>query len=213
MTFSYETKKLANGVKVVIGCDEVGRGCLAGPVVAAAVAITNIPSNAKLFSEVKDSKALSPKKREELNEVIKRNFNWAVASVSHEAIDAINIHNASLLAMRKAVGRINLLFGSAILTQDLSSEFVFVDGKFSIPNLGTAQEAVVDGDAKVFCIAAASIIAKVHRDGLMRKLSNRYPAYGFERHKGYATLEHRKAVTLQGLCSIHRKSFCRQYLK
>jgi ribonuclease HII len=185
---------------------------LAGPVVAAAVAVSAVPSEQKIFSEITDSKILSPKKREELSEVIKRNFSWAIAEVSHETVDAINIHNASLKAMRAGVHKLleGLPNGQG---KNSLNVHVFVDGKFTLPEMSMPQEAIIDGDAKVFCIAAASIIAKVYRDALMRELSGRYPAYSFEKHKGYATLEHRKAVIAHGLSPIHRKSFCRQYIE
>ncbi len=235
MNFHYENQKLKQGYKFIIGCDEVGRGCLAGPVVAAAVALPRVESlkwKVESFKEIKDSKLLSPQKREELSVIIKENFLWSIAEVSSNVVDDINIHNASLLAMKKAVDILLVTFPGVILSpnasegeeslnskkrsfvaiapQDdaLSKVFVAVDGKFIVPGLKIAQQAVIDGDAKILSIAAASVIAKVYRDNLMRRLHQKYPIYNFAQHKGYATLHHRKMIIRNGLSPLHRQSFC-----
>lgn len=229
MTFSYEIKKLKQGYSYIIGCDEVGRGCLAGPVVAAAV-ILDLRCDIEDLSDVRDSKLLAPKKREELSEIIKQNAMWSIGLVSQEVVDEINIHNASLLAMKKAVE--GLLYG--VIPRSASDEgshlsyegdsshktlgypaqndakkiALAVDGKFKVPNIELPQQAIIGGDNKVLSIAAASIVAKVYRDQLMRKLHQDYPIYNFARHKGYATLYHRKMIIQNGLSAIHRKTFC-----
>ncbi len=202
MTFKYEKQKFREGYAAVMGCDEVGRGCLAGPVVASAVVFNQSKMGDKrlLASEIKDSKLLTPAKREELSENIKTCARaWSIAEVSSEIVDEINIHHASLLAMKKAVGK---------LACSLAGTFLFIDGKFTIPRLKLPQEAVVGGDNKILSIAAASIIAKVYRDRLMQRLDRDFPGYNFARHKGYATEHHRAMVLKYGLSPVHRQSFC-----
>jgi ribonuclease HII len=231
MTLKYEKSKQSQGYANVIGCDEVGRGCLAGPVVAAAVMLPQVESSKlKVIKSagIKDSKLLTSSKREELVSVIKQYFLWSVAEVSSEEVDEINIHNASLLAMKKAVEgllarhceeagalagrRGNLSQGQRLLRSDALARndkvFLFVDGKFTVPNLSFSQEAIVGGDNKVLSIAAASIIAKVYRDELMQKFDKQYPKYNLAKHKGYATLHHRKMILVNGLSPIHRLTFC-----
>lgn len=180
------------GFVLVAGADEVGRGCLAGPVVAGAVILDpdrHIPGLA-------DSKVLRHDERESLAGEIKHAcVAWAVAVLDPEEIDRINIHRASLTAMRQAIDQ---------LTPQPS--FVFVDG-FKIPGLPVAQRAVIGGDARVSAIAAASIVAKVTRDALMVALHERDPRYGYDRHKGYATADHLAAVTRFGYSAAHRRSF------
>lgn len=226
MTPKFENKKISQGYNIVIGCDEVGRGCLAGPVVAAAVCL-NLGFKIGNLKLVKDSKLLTPQKREELALIIKQNAWWGIGEADEKTIDKINIHNASLLAMRKAVE--NLLChceefqykrdDEAVLVKEQIAAlpslarndkmFLYIDGKFKLPDFHMEQEAVVGGDNKILSVAAASIIAKVHRDSLMRKYHLKYPLYDFARHKGYATFHHRQIVKQYGLCSIHRLSFCR----
>ncbi len=210
MNFKYENSKLKEGYQYVIGCDEVGRGSLAGPVVAAAVAFA--PASLKLkvesYKEIKDSKLLEPEKREELSEIIKSNcLKWSIAEVSSSNIDRINIHQATLLAMSKALHKL-----LAAVAGRRPKAFVFVDGQFKIPECEHKQEAVIDGDNKVLSIAAASIIAKVYRDNLMCKLHQKYPLYNFAQHKGYGTLEHRKTIIRYGLSPVHRLSFCGNFI-
>jgi len=176
----------------VAGVDEVGRGCLAGPVVAAAVVLhpeRHIPG-------VCDSKLVPAIEREQLFEDITRQaIAWAVASADPREIDHINIHQASLTAMRRA-----------ILALVPLPDIVLVDA-FRVPELPMAQRGVRHGDRRCSAIAAASIVAKVTRDREMRELHNRDPRYGFDRHKGYATADHLHAVSLFGYSEAHRRSF------
>jgi ribonuclease HII len=176
----------------IAGVDEVGRGPLAGPVVAAAVIL---PHN---FQDpgLRDSKKLSEKKRELFFDLINEQaIDVAIAEASVEEIDQINILRASLLAMRRAVGQLSTV-----------PSLVQVDGK-DLPNIPYPGEAIIGGDDKILCISAASIIAKVTRDRLMMRLGQQYPAYGFEQHKGYGTAMHKKALAEHGITPIHRKSF------
>ena len=180
------------GFHLVAGCDEVGRGCLAGPVVAGAVILDpgrHIPG---LF----DSKMTTLLERERLYEVITHKaLAWAVASSPPSEIDRINIHRASLDAMRQAVGMLVPL-----------PDMVVVDA-FKIPDLLMAQVGVPKGDRKVSAVAAASIVAKVTRDREMQRHHEADPRYGYDRHKGYATAEHLAAVALHGYSPLHRRSF------
>lgn len=180
------------GFAHVAGVDEVGRGCLAGPVVAAAV----ILDPARHVPGVEDSKLVPADERERLYPaIIAAAVSWQVAVVAPGEIDRINIHRASLAAMRTAVLGLNPLPG-----------FVLVDG-FRIPHLVMAQRPVVGGDRVSTAIAAASILAKVTRDRLMCELHARDPRYGFDRHKGYATADHLTAVARFGYSLEHRRSF------
>lgn len=188
-------------VRIVIGTDEVGRGCLAGPVVAAAVILpSDLPPWA---NEIKDSKLISPKKRAELANKIAEQCVWSIKEVSAVQIDEINILQASLSAMREAVRDIY----SRLPSPD--SVLVLVDGNHKIPNLDlpVEQQAIIDGDNLHRAIGAASIIAKVYRDLQMMMLGSFYPEYGFGKHKGYGTAEHREAIMVHGPCSLHRKTF------
>lgn len=178
--------------RICAGTDEVGRGPLAGDVVAAAVILD--PSQPIIG--LADSKKLSHQQRLARAEEIRlRSRAWCVARASVDEIDSLNILQASLLAMHRAVSGLAL-----------SPEFVFVDGKFS-PQWDYASQAVIKGDAKVPAIAAASILAKVTRDEEMQALDARYPGYGFSAHKGYPTSAHLEALTRLGPCAIHRRSF------
>lgn len=180
------------GFVYVAGVDEVGRGCLAGPVVAAAVVLA--PD--RYISRICDSKTVTALERERLYvRITGAAVTWSVASADCEEIDRINIHQASLRAMQRAV-----------LGLDPSPDFVLVDA-FHVPDLLMAQRAVVHGDSRCTAIAAASIIAKVTRDRLMEELHARDPRYGFDRHKGYATREHLDAVARHGYSDVHRRSF------
>ena len=174
------------------GVDEAGRGPLAGPVVAAAVILD--PNNP--IEGLADSKKLTAKKREALEPLIKeRALAWCVAEASVEEIDEINILQATMLAMQRAVAGLQV-----------QPEFVQVDGN-CIPKLPMMAEAIVKGDAKVQAISAASILAKTHRDAYMMTQAKKYPGYGFENHMGYGTAEHIKAVETLGVLPIHRKTF------
>ena len=176
----------------VAGCDEVGRGCLAGPVVAAAVILD--PN--QYIARVCDSKMITAAERERLYTIITRKaLAWSVASAQPEEIDEINIHRASLEAMRRAVLAIAPL-----------PDLVLVDA-FRIPNLYVAQRGVLHGDRRCTAIAAASIVAKVTRDREMMTHHASDPRYGYDRHKGYATADHLAAVARYGYSALHRRSF------
>lgn len=180
------------GFNRIAGVDEVGRGCLAGPVMAGAVILD--PS--RHIPGLRDSKLLTPPERDRLfDEITRRCAAWAVASVPADEIDRVNIHQATLHAMRDAVQSLAPL-----------PDLVLVDA-FRIPGLAMAQRGVVHGDARCSAIAAASIVAKVVRDRYMVELHGSDPRYGFERHKGYATAEHLAAVARFGYSAIHRRSF------
>ena len=176
----------------VAGCDEVGRGCLAGPVVAAAVVLhpdRHIPG-------VCDSKTVPAAERERLYEqILCAAIAWAVGEADPAEIDRINIHQASLRAMQRAVLQLAPL-----------PDIVLVDA-FRVPDLPMAQRGVVHGDRRCSAIAAASIVAKVTRDRQMLDLHGRDPRYGFDRHKGYATADHLEAVARFGYSVVHRRSF------
>jgi ribonuclease HII len=176
----------------VAGVDEVGRGCLAGPVVAAAVVLH--PD--RHVRGVSDSKAVPAAEREELyQEIIACALTWAVAAAEPVEIDRINIHQASLRAMQRAILSLRPL-----------PDIVLVDA-FRVPDLPMAQRGVAHGDRRCSAIAAASIVAKVIRDRQMRELHDRDPRYGFDRHKGYATADHLDAVARYGYSEVHRRSF------
>ena len=176
----------------VAGADEVGRGCLAGPVVAAAVVLhpdRHIPG-------VCDSKLVPAPERERLRDrILQHAVAWAVAEADPAEIDRINIHQASLRAMQRAVLALAPL-----------PDIVLVDA-FRVPDLPMAQRGVLHGDRRCSAIAAASIVAKVHRDRQMLELHARDPRYGFDRHKGYATADHLDAVARYGYSEVHRRSF------
>jgi ribonuclease HII len=176
----------------VAGCDEVGRGCLAGPVVAAAVVLH--PD--RHISGVCDSKTVPSAERERLyDQILCEALAWAVGEADPSEIDRINIHQASLRAMQRAVLRLSPL-----------PDIVLVDA-FRVPDLPMAQRGVVHGDRRCSAIAAASIVAKVTRDRQMLDLHGRDPRYGFDRHKGYATADHLEAVARFGYSDVHRRSF------
>ena len=191
-TYEYENKRYAEGYAAVCGCDEAGRGPLCGPVVAAAV----ILSPDTVIDGLDDSKKLTEKKREALFDVIKEKaIAYAIAEASPEEIDEINILNASMLAMRRAVEAL-----------PKKADFALIDGNcsrgFNIPT-----ESVVKGDSKSYSIAAASILAKVTRDRLCYEYDKEYPEYLFGKHKGYGTKAHMEALRKYGPCPIHRPSF------
>ncbi len=178
---------------VEAGCDEAGRGCLAGPVVAAAVIL---PDN---FSHpiLNDSKQLNKIQRDLLRvEIEQTALCFAVAEVCQLEIDRINILNASFLAMHKAVDQLSL-----------RPELLLIDGNRFTPYLGIPHQCIVKGDAKFYSIAAASVLAKTYRDALMQEHSTAYPHYGWESNVGYPTIAHRKAIAEHGISPLHRKSF------
>ncbi|MEC7752656.1 MAG: ribonuclease HII [Bacteroidota bacterium] len=178
---------------VEAGCDEAGRGPLAGPVVAAAVIL---PTDYK-HQLLNDSKKLNKKQLNELEEVIKHDaLAYSVQEVSHSKIDEINILNASYLAMHLAIKDLNII-----------PELLLIDGNRFKPYPGIAHECIVKGDGKYMSIAAASILAKTHRDRIMTQLAEQYPGYGWETNAGYPTTKHREAIRTLGITPYHRKSF------
>ncbi len=180
------------GPGLIAGVDEAGRGPLAGPVVAAAVMLDDL----KPVRGLADSKTLSARRREQLfDEIRAKALCCCVAEASVQEIDRLNILQATLLAMRRAVEGLRL-----------TPHCVLVDGN-RLPVLAMPAQAIVKGDAKVQAIAAASILAKVHRDRLCLELHERYPQYGFAAHKGYPTVEHLQALKQHGACAEHRRSF------
>lgn len=175
------------------GCDEAGRGCLAGPVFAAAV----ILPKGFYHPLLNDSKQLTAEEREKLRPVIERRaLAWAVAMVDHEEIDRINILNASFKAMHLAIDQLSTRPG-----------LLLIDGNRFSPYFGLLHHCVVEGDAIYASIAAASIIAKTHRDEYMQKLHCDFPHYGWDSNKGYGTLFHREQIKVHGLSPFHRKTF------
>lgn len=179
--------------KLEAGCDEAGRGCLAGPVFAAAVIL---PKGVRL-PLLNDSKKLNEKTRDLLRiEIEKKALAWAVASCSELEIDKINILNASILAMQKAV-----------LLLNTEPEHLLIDGNKFKPFANFDFTTVIKGDGIYRSIAAASILAKTHRDDYMKKLAESFPEFGFEKHKGYGTAQHVRAIEKFGYLDCHRKSF------
>jgi ribonuclease HII len=179
--------------KIIAGCDEAGRGCLAGPVVAAAVILPKGFKNKML----NDSKVLSEKKRDLLRPIIEKEaIAWAVGVVSPAEIDKINILNASFLAMHRAIDKLKT-----------KAELLLIDGNRFNPYPNIPHECIIKGDAKFMSIAAASILAKTFRDDIMKELDLKLPKYHWKNNKGYPTKQHRKAITEFGPNSHHRKSF------
>ncbi len=175
------------------GCDEAGRGCLAGPVVAAAVIL---PKNFE-HEVLTDSKQLSEKQRDQLRPVIEEQaLAWAVAFVSPEEIDRRNILQASFLAMHRAIQQLKT-----------PPELLLIDGNRFVKYPGIPHHCFVKGDGRFLSIAAASVLAKTHRDAFMSELARQFPQYHWEQNKGYPTLAHRKAILAHGSTQHHRKSF------
>lgn len=209
---TFERKLIGQGHDLIIGVDEVGMACLAGPVVVCALAVE--PSfygrpHPKL-AKLRDSKMLQAHQREYFAELLaaEAGLRWAIALCDMKVIDEINIYQASRRAMREAIKQV-LGFRDQVLeaeTQNLRP-VVVVDGNKIIRDIPLPQHAIVGGDRKVWAIAAASILAKVHRDHLMIEYAAKYPGYGFERHKGYPTALHRARLTALGPCYLHRRSF------
>lgn len=197
--------RLRGDADALFGVDEVGRGCLAGPVVAAAVVLPPRPR----LAGVDDSKLLSPERREEQARAI-RGIALAIgfSFVGPREIERTNIRRASLLAMRRAVRRAAARLRAAGAPAALPRWLVLVDGDDPIPDLDLGeQRPLVDGDARSLAVAAASIIAKTVRDRFMRRLADEFPGYGFDRHVGYGTEEHLAALHLHGPCRWHRHTF------
>lgn len=194
----YENEALDNGFNTVCGVDEAGRGPLAGPVFAAAV----ILPKGHIVEGVNDSKKLSEKKRDMLyDKIIDECAAYSIGVATEKEIDEINILQATLLAMKRAVEGL-----------EIKPDFVLVDGNQTPPINNAEILTVVKGDAKSASIAAASIIAKVSRDRYMLKLAEKYPQYAFERHKGYGTKLHYEKIAEYGICDAHRKTFLKKVL-
>ena len=193
ISFEFENLAVNEGYRFIAGIDEVGRGCLAGCVVAAAV-ILDLEKPIPEF--LNDSKKLSAKKREKLDSEIRENaLSYAIAEVSAEEIDKINILEATKKAMRLAIEKL-----------DPSADFLLIDA-VQLKTVSIPQKSIIQGDAISASIAAASIIAKNYRDNLMKQLDEVYPQYGFAKHVGYGTKAHFEALREHGACEIHRKSF------
>lgn len=194
----FEQKAMDNGYKAVCGVDEAGRGPLAGPVCAAAVIL---PENT-VIEGVNDSKKLTEKKRELLFDVIKASaLSYSIAYASVAEIEELNILNATMLAMKRAVESL-----------EIKPDFAMIDGN-RVPQLSIDSEPIVKGDAKSMSIACASILAKVSRDRLLYDYAKQYPQYGFDKHKGYGTKLHIEMIKEYGPCPYHRMSFLTKILK
>lgn len=194
----FEESASRKGFKIIAGVDEVGRGPLAGPVVAAAVIL---PFGVKLPG-LDDSKKLTEKKRENLYDaILAQATGIGIGIVEAEVIDILNIYHASLAAMRNALHNL-----------PVKPQYILVDG-FKIPGLSIPQQAIVKGDCLSLSIAAASVVAKVSRDRLMMKMALTYPGYCLDKHKGYGTREHFEALLRLGISPVHRRSFCTRLTK
>ena len=194
-----ELKEIENKIhkeekyKYICGIDEAGRGPLAGPVVVASV----IMPNDSMIEGVNDSKKVSEKKREKLFELIKKEaISYGIGIIWQEEIDEINILEATKKALTKSIEEM-----------EIKPELILVDALTKINTLGIPYRSVIKGDAKIYSIAAASILAKVTRDRIMREMDEIYPQYGFSAHKGYGTAKHMETIREYGLCPIHRKTF------
>lgn len=215
--FDYERHFLTMGYDFVVGIDEVGRGPLAGPVVAGACApkekTINVLNGHPMSKLIRDSKTLSEKQREEVFDFICENFYIGIGLCDHHTIDRVNILEATYLAMKSAISQLTRSINqeSRVMPEKArphNSKFIIlVDGNKKIPNISLEQKAIVGGDKIVKSISAASIIAKVTRDRLMHKADKIYPQYGFSQHKGYGTKKHLDALKNCGPCEIHRRSF------
>lgn len=194
-----ENKLYEKNIEYICGIDEAGRGPLAGPVVVGAVVL---PKDS-FIEGVNDSKKISEKKRERLYEIITNEaICFSVGIVDEKTIDEINILNATKLGVRKALEGLKI-----------KPEIIMVDALNNMDTLGIPYISVIKGDAKNYCIAAASIIAKVTRDRIMRQWDDVYPDYGFAKHKGYGTSEHIRVIKEKGPCKLHRKTFIKNFIK
>ncbi len=189
-----ERKLFQAGFRLIAGIDEVGRGALAGPVVAAAVIIKDIDSF--FITDLKDSKKLNNRKREYLSKlIIEKSYDIGIGIIDPDTIDQINILRATLLAMKRAV-----------MSLKYCPDYLLVDA-LNIPFIDIPQDSIIKGEDKSISIAAASIVAKVYRDNLMKKVHKQYPLYLFNQNMGYGTKNHLIALKIHGICPIHRKSF------
>lgn len=192
-------------VEILVGTDEVGRGCLAGPVVAAAVIMPAVDADSDLalqLARLNDSKQVNPKARAELSQVLTSTCRYAIAEASAAEVDELNVLYASLLAMRRAFRKLNVK----------APVLIAVDGNKKITSLRTEQVTIVEGDTFSASVAAASIIAKVYRDDLMTKLSHKHPEYCWESNKGYRSRQHWTAIHEHGMTRWHRRRFIERWL-
>jgi ribonuclease HII len=193
----FHEKKLWTACRYIAGLDEAGRGSLAGPVCVGAVILPDLPRLLQALSGVRDSKQLTPRKRDQLAPRIKETaFAWGVGFSSSFEIDELGIVPATRLAAGRALEAIPIF-----------PDFLLTDFRLELPELDVSQAALVKGDQRSLSIAAASILAKTARDELMIGLDTQYPQYGFVRHKGYGSLMHRKAIAEFGFSPVHRKTF------
>jgi len=198
-----EKKLFMKGYGYICAVDEVGMGCLAGPVVVCAVGITNTfyKKHHHKLKWLRESKLLQPKQREVFTKELlaERDLVYAISLCTSKKIDEINVYQAARSAMRSALKKIEPNISVKTI--------VLVDGKHKLQGIDQDQQAIVKGDRKVFAIACASIIAKVYRDNMMKRYAKKYPGYGFEKHMGYGTKYHQAQLTALGPCAIHRRSF------
>lgn len=201
LSLDKEKSLFSQGYKLIGSIDESGRGPLAGPVVA--VTVTLKPKtyeeilSCEELKQINDSKKLTSKKREEFFDIIKEKFfEVGVGICDNKTVDRVNILQAAFLAMKKSIGALRE-----------KPDFILLDGGFPIPNITSPQQNIIKGDSFIFSIAAASIIAKVTRDQIMRQIHEKYPLYGFDKHKGYGTKFHLAALEKHGPCPLHRQSF------
>ena len=194
----YEENLYNEGLKYICGIDEAGRGPLAGPVVVASVIM---PADS-MIEGVNDSKKVSEKKREKLyDQILEEAISYGVGIVGQDEIDEINILNATKKGLTMSLKELTV-----------KPDLIIVDALTHIDTMGIPYESIIKGDAKCYSISAASIIAKVTRDRIMREWDKVYPEYGFEKHKGYGTSAHIEAIKKYGLCPIHRKSFTTHFI-
>ena len=193
-----ENKLYESGINYICGIDEAGRGPLAGPVVVGAIIL---PKDS-FIEGVNESKKVSEKKREMLYEQLtKEAIAWSVGIVDQNLIDEVNILNATKMALTEAISKL-----------EKKPELIMVDALENIDTMGINYKSIIKGDAKIYSISAASIIAKVTRDRIMKKWDEIYPEYGFAKHKGYGTAMHISAIKEYGICSIHRKTFVKNFI-
>lgn len=207
-SFKEECSLWYSGIDFVIGIDEVGRGAFAGPIVAAGV-VFNPNVKPELLCDINDSKLIKPILRRKCAEIIKQNaLFYAIKQVDTPFINKFGIGKANSAVFRKVIKSLLLQFDSN------PNYFVLIDGfhRKYLPGGIKKQRGIIKGDQKSYSIAAASILAKVYRDNLMKKMGNKFPVYGFSRNKGYGTFEHREAIKNNGLCDLHRFSFVDSFL-
>lgn len=215
--FKHELAGMKQGYEIVAGCDEVGVGPLAGPVVAAACVLDPLTigpyrTKNKWYHRVRDSKTTSEEERQVLvKKILAHTLFYGIGEVSPADIDKLNIHQAALLAMRRATEQLLQKLLASLDGKRAPNFLLFVDGRFQIPKLESSltlhQRSAVGGDRHILSVSAASIIAKVHRDNIMHEFDKQFPGYGFGKHKGYKTKEHQRAIKKLGLLPIHRRSF------